>query len=57
MVSASEAFSEDNIVATESAIGAMGKVIYTQKDDNIITDAVVNSFLTLLPLKHEEEEA
>jgi hypothetical protein len=28
MVSAADAFSEDNIVATESALGAIGKMIY-----------------------------
>jgi hypothetical protein len=57
MISASDAFSEDNVVATESALGALSKVIYFQKDGALITDSVVNTFLNHLPLKHEEEEA
>lgn len=57
MISAADAFSEDNIVATESALGALGKVIYFQRDNNIVNDNVVNAFLSKLPLKNEEEEA
>ncbi len=57
MISNPEAFSEDNVIATESALGALGKLIYTQRENNIITDAVVNTFLAHLPLTHEEEEA
>jgi len=57
MISGAEAFSEDNVVATESALGALGKLIYTQRENSIITDAVVNTFLSHLPLTHEEEEA
>jgi hypothetical protein len=33
MISASDAFSEDNVVATESALGALGRVIYFQRDN------------------------
>ncbi len=29
MISNAEAFSEDNVIATESALGALGKLIYT----------------------------
>lgn len=57
MISAADAFSEDNIVATESALGALGKVIYFQRDNNIINDNVVNTFLSKLPLTNEQEEA
>lgn len=57
MLTHPEAFSEDRIVATESAIGALGKMIYFQRDDKIITDAIVNDFLSKLPLVNEEEEA
>lgn len=57
MISDSEAFSEDKVVATETALGALGKVIYFQKEGSIITDAVVNAFLEKLPLTNEEEEA
>ena len=57
MITDSEAFSDDNIVATESALGALGKVIYFQRDNKIINDNVVKEFLSKLPLKNEEEEA
>lgn len=57
VVSAPEAFSEDNVVATESALGALGRVIYFQRENNIINEQVVNTFLSKLPLTNEEEEA
>ena len=49
--------SEDKAVATENAIGALGKVIYFQKDNKIVTDQTVTFFLSKLPLVNEEEEA
>lgn len=50
---------EDNIVATESAIGALGRVMIFQRQaaPALITDALVSLFLERLPLKNEEEEA
>lgn len=57
MINSAEAFSDDNVVATESALGAMGKIIYFQRDNVTVTDVVVNDFLTRLPLTHEQEEA
>ena len=57
MINDAEAFSDDNVVATESALGALGKIIYFQRDNVLITDGVVNAFLARLPLTHEEEEA
>jgi hypothetical protein len=59
MISAPEAFSEDFIVSTESAIGALGKIIYFQRQaaSQLISDAVVTAFLDKLPLTNEEEEA
>ena len=58
MISDAEAFSDDNVVATESALGALGKVIYAQrKDCGLLSDGVVAAFLDKLPLTHEEEEA
>lgn len=57
MFSNPEAFNEDNVVATESALGALGKVIYFQRDNNLINDQVVEYFLSKLPLFNEEEEA
>jgi hypothetical protein len=41
MITAPTAFDEENVVATESALGALGKVIYFQKDNVLITDTVV----------------
>jgi len=58
MLTDKEAFSEEKIVATESALGALGKMIYFQRDNNFINDKIVtNTFLKNLPLKNEEEEA
>ena len=40
MISAPEAFSQDNVVSTESALGALGKVVYFQRQASpaLITD-------------------
>lgn len=57
MIKAADAFEEDNVVATETAIGALGKMIYFQRDGQIINEDVVNMFISKLPLKNEEEEA
>jgi hypothetical protein len=58
MINAKDAFSEENVVATESALGALGKLIYFQKDNtNNITPDHIKLFLTHLPLNHESEEA
>ena len=57
LVSAADAFSEENAVATESALGAVGKLIYFQKEGTVVTDAVVNAFLSKLPFRYEETEA
>jgi hypothetical protein len=57
MVSDKDAFTDDNIVATESALGAIGKLIYFQRENKLINDAVVNTFLSKLPLLNEVEEA
>lgn len=57
MISHQEAFEEDNVVATESALGALGKLVYFQRDGTIINDGVVTLFLSKLPLVNEQEEA
>ena len=59
MISAEEAFSEDSVVSTESALGALGKIIYFQRESapTFINDSLVTAFLEKLPLTHEEEEA
>ena len=57
MVSAPDAFSEENAVATESALGAVGKLVYFQKDGAVVIDAVTIGFLSKLPFKFEETEA
>lgn len=41
MITSTDAFTEENIVATESALGAMGKIIYFQRDNALINDTVV----------------
>lgn len=38
IISVQDAFSEDNVVATESALGALGRIIYFQRDNNIINE-------------------
>jgi len=59
VISDPQAFEEDNVVATESALGALGRIIIFQRQSApaLITDAVIATFLDKLPLKHEEEEA
>lgn len=59
VISDAQAFEEDYIVATESAIGGLGKIICFQRQaaPALITDSVVASFFDKLPLKNEEEEA
>lgn len=57
MIAHAEAFSEDNVVATESALGALGKMVYFQRDEQVINDQVVSLFLSKLPLTNEQEEA
>jgi hypothetical protein len=59
VISDSQAFEEDNVIATESAIGALGRIIMFQRQaaPALITDSVFSTFLDKLPLKHEEEEA
>jgi hypothetical protein len=59
MVSKEDAFSEELVVATESALGALGKIIYYQRQaaPQLISDQVVGAFLDKLPLLNEEEEA
>ena len=57
MIAHPDAFSEDNVVATESALGALGKMIYFQRDGQVINDQVVSMFLSKLPLTNEQEEA
>lgn len=57
VIFAEDAEEDENIVATENAVGALGKVIYFQKDNNVVTDETVKKFLSKLPLTSEEEEA
>ena len=57
MITGKDAFSDELVISTESALGALGKMIYFQKENTLITDDVVKSFLSKLPLEHEEEEA
>lgn len=57
MIAAPDAFEEENIVATESALGALAKLTYFHKDGTMITDSVVQGMLSKFPLKNEEEEA
>ena len=48
---------EDKAIATECAIGALGKLVYFQFDGALVTDKVASSFIGLLPLVAEPEEA
>ena len=57
MITAQDAYEDENIVATETAVGALGKLIYKHKDNQIINDQSVLLFCTKLPLVAEEEEA
>jgi len=53
MVSAKDAYEEENVVATECAISSLGKLVYFQN----LGDEAAKHFLSLLPLKNEFEEA
>jgi hypothetical protein len=55
MISAPDAFGENLVISTESALGAVGKLIYSHKE--LIPEGVVLAFLERLPLTHEQEEA
>ncbi len=57
MITSADAFSEEKVVSTENALGALGKIIYFQRENTIITDDVVKTFLSKLPLQNEEDEA
>ena len=48
---------EDKAIATECAIGALGKLVYFQFDGALVTDKVASTFIGLLPLIAEPEEA
>lgn len=41
MITSKDAFSEENVVATESALGALGKLVYFQRDNKFITEDIV----------------
>mmetsp|Transcript_8900 Transcript_8900/g.6653 ORF Transcript_8900/g.6653 Transcript_8900/m.6653 type:complete len:441 (-) Transcript_8900:55-1377(-) len=57
MIGEKGAYEDEKVVATENAVGALGKLIYFHKDNQIINDEGVLLFLSKLPLKNEEEEA
>ena len=57
MISEEDAFEDEKIVASETAVGALGKIIYFHKDNQTINDEGVILFLGKLPLTSEEEEA
>ena len=58
VISNPKAFSEDNIVCTECAIAAFGKLgLFQPNQDLKIRENIVTSFLSALPLKNEAEEA
>lgn len=47
---------DEFVYAVENSISSLGKLVYFQKDDNIITDQVCQDFLNLLPLKEDPDE-
>jgi len=52
------AYTEERVVATECAIGALGRIaVYQGEPSDKLSQEVLMKFLQLLPLKHEPEEA
>ena len=51
IMTAPNAFEEDNVTATENAIGALGRIAVSHRAD------LYNDFVRYLPIKHDEEEA
>ena len=49
--------SEEKAIATECAIGAVGKIVLFNYDGGIVGQTMVQQYLALLPLKAESEEA
>lgn len=48
---------DDNSYATENALSSLLKLVYYQKDGQLITDAHVKKYLNMLPLKEDLDEA
>jgi len=48
---------EDKVECTDNIIGALGKIVLFQFDDQLINLTVLKEFLNLLPLYSDSEEA
>jgi hypothetical protein len=57
IISAVNAFDEDNMVQTENAMGALARLCYSQMDGSILTEADLEGVLSKMPFKNEQEEA
>jgi importin-5 len=58
MINSPEAKHEENLLATENAIAALGKIISTYKDSGRFdTNALITSFVASLPITEDSEEA
>ena len=52
-----EAFSEENMEATENAMGALAKIAYKHMDGSNVTEADLSGVFSFMPFKSDECEA
>jgi hypothetical protein len=57
IITAPDMHDNEIIVLTEQAVSALGQMIVFHRENNLINDNIVVKFVSLLPLKAEENEA
>jgi len=57
VISVEDNMSDDNSYATENALSSLFKIVYFQKDGQMVTDQHVKKYLSMLPLKEDLDEA
>ena len=58
MINAKDSRSEDNTMATENSISALGKIIRTYKDSGLIdANSIISMWIGALPILEDSEEA
>lgn len=56
VISAPDAFDEDNLVQTENAMSALARLCYSQMDGSVLTEADLEGVFSKMPFKAEQEE-
>ena len=57
VINVEDPMSEQNNYATENAVSSLLKIVFFQKDGNLITDEHARKYLAMLPLKEDLDEA